>query len=109
MMYTRETKLLTSLINDENNEFPTGSMVLKGEYLTLDDISRNIDGYVSMDYRSSSIDHFTNLVIAKKIELQTMTKNISLKVHYFMPHSKNKRLMETIGIRDDLVILLEWN
>ena len=96
---------MTSLIDDENNEFPTGSMVLKGEYLTLDDISRKIGGYVSMDYRPSSIDHITNLVIAKNIELQTMTKNISLKVHYFMPHSKNKRLMETIGIRDDLVSL----
>ena len=38
--------LLELVIDDEDNEFLTGSTVIKGEYLTLDTQQRNKDGYV---------------------------------------------------------------
>ena len=40
-----------SMIDDENNHFPTGSMVVKGEYLTHDNNARKKGGYVYKDYK----------------------------------------------------------
>ena len=42
--------LNASLTDNEGIEFPIGSMVVKGEYLTLDGKSRKTSGYVFMDY-----------------------------------------------------------
>ena len=38
--------LLEPVIDDEDNEFLVGSMVIKGEYLTLDRQQKKKDGYV---------------------------------------------------------------
>ena len=38
--------LIASLTDDEGIEFPIGSMVVKGEYLTLDGKSRKTSGYI---------------------------------------------------------------
>ena len=38
--------LIMSMIDDENNHFLIGSMVVKGEYLTHDNNARNKGGYV---------------------------------------------------------------
>ena len=52
-----------SLIDNEGHEFPIGSMVVEGEYLTLDGKSRSTNGHVFVDYRPSSVVyHFTNLI-----------------------------------------------
>ena len=81
---------MASLIDDEDNEFPTNSLFVKGEYLTLDDTSRKIDGYVFMYYRLGAlVYHFTNLVIGTNIQLQTMTKKILHKV--LLPASFRER------------------
>ena len=91
---------MTSLTDDEDNEFPTRSMVVKGEYITLDDTSRKAGGYVFMGYRPSAlVYHFTNIVIGTNIQLQTMTKKRSPKVCYFLPHLEHKRLMKTVSIK----------
>ena len=59
-----------SLIDDEGNEFPIGSMVVEGEYLTLDGKSRRTSGIVFMDYRPGYVVyHFTNLIIGMNIHL----------------------------------------
>ena len=67
----RGKKILNrSLIDDECNEFPIGSMVVEGEYLTLDGKSRRTSGHVFMDYRPGSVVyHFTNLIVGMNIHL----------------------------------------
>ena len=66
-----------SLINDEGNEFPIGSMVVEGEYITLYGKSRRTSRHVFMYYRPGSVVyHFTNLIFGTNIHLHTMsTKN----------------------------------
>ena len=66
--------VLELVTDDENIEFPTGSMVIKGEYLTLEtQQKRNLGGYVYQDYRPGAIVyHFTNLVVGIKIKLCTL-------------------------------------
>jgi len=91
-----------SLIDDEGNEFPIGSMVVEGEYLTLDGKSRRTSGHVFVDYRPGSVVyHFTNLIVGTNIHLQTISNKNSSKVRYFLPHSEHERLMETISNRED--------
>ena len=92
-----------SMTDDENNHFPTGSMVVKGEYLTHDNNARKKSGYVYRDYKpGASVYHFTNLIIGTNLQVQTMPSQNSSKVRYFLPDTKHtKRLMETIIIRDD--------
>ena len=43
--------LLEPVIDDKDNEFPIGSMVIKGEYLTLATRQKQKDGYVYQDYK----------------------------------------------------------
>ena len=100
--------IITSLTDSEGIEFPIGSMVVKGEYLTLDGKSRKTSGYVLMDYRPGLVVyHFTNLIIGTNIQLQTMSRKSSNKVRYFLPHLEHERLMETISNREDPDGLLE--
>ena len=99
---------MTSLTDDEDNEFPTRMTVVKGEYLTLDDTSRKTGGFVFTYYRPSVIVYrFTILVIGIDIQHQTMTIKISHNVCYFLPHSKHERVMEIIRNREDPDGLLE--
>ena len=59
-----------SLINDEGNEFPIGSMVFEGEYLTLNGKSRRTSGHVFVDYRLGSVVyHFKTLIVGTNIHL----------------------------------------
>ena len=63
-----------SLIDDEGNEFPIGSMVVEGEYITLDGKSIRTSGHVFVDYKPGSVVyHFTNLIVCMNIHLQTRT------------------------------------
>ena len=60
--------LIMSMIDDENNHFPIGSMVVKGEYLTHDNNARVKGGYVYRDYKpGASVYHFTNLIIGTNL------------------------------------------
>ena len=55
-----------------------------------------------MDYRPGYVVyHFTNLIVGMNIHIQTMSMKNSTKVHYFLPHSEHKRLMEAISNRED--------
>ena len=67
----RGKKILNgSLIDDEGNEFPISSMVVEGEYLTLDGKSRKTSGNVFMDYRPGFVVyHFTNSIVGTNIHL----------------------------------------
>ena len=59
-----------SMTDDENNHFPIGSMVVKGEYLTQDNNARKRGGYVYRDYKpGASVYQFTNLVIGTNIQV----------------------------------------
>ncbi len=59
-----------SLIDNECNEFPIGSMVVEGAYITLDGKSRRTSGHVFMDYRLGSVVyHFTNMIVGTNIHL----------------------------------------
>ena len=63
--------------DDENIEFPTGSMVIKGEYLTLAAQQKRKGGYVYQDYRPGAIVYdFTNLVVGINIKLGTLGHKI---------------------------------
>ena len=48
-----------SMTNDENNHFPIGYMIVKGEYLTHDNNARKKGGYVSCSLKLTikSVDH----------------------------------------------------
>ena len=62
--------LIMSTTDDENNHFPTGSMVFKGEYLTHENNARMKGGYVYKDYKpSASVYHFTNLIIGTNLQV----------------------------------------
>ena len=62
-----------SMTDDENNHFLTGSMVVKGEYLTHDNNGRKKGGYVYRDYKlSASVYHFTNLIIGTNLQVRIM-------------------------------------
>ena len=90
------------MIDGEGNEFPIFSMVVEGEYLTLDGKSRRTSGHVFLDYIPGFlVYHFTNLIVGTNIHLQTMSNKNSNKVHYFFPHSEHDRLMEKIRNRED--------
>ena len=94
--------LIMSMTNDENNHFPIGSMVVKGEYLTHDNNARKKGGYVYKDYKpGASVYHFTNSIIGTNLQVQTIPIRNSWKVRYLLPDTKHERLMETIIIRDD--------
>ena len=65
--------LIMSMTDDENNHFPIGSMVVKGEYLTHDNNARNKGGYVYRDYKpGASVYHFSNLIIGTNLQVRTM-------------------------------------
>ena len=59
--------ILEPITDDENIEFPTGSMVIKAKYLTLVSQQKRKGGYVYQDYRPGVVVyHFTNLVVGIK-------------------------------------------
>ena len=63
--------ILEHVIDDQNIEFPTGSMVIKCEYLTLAAQQKRVGGYVYQDYRLGAIVyHLTNLVVGINIKLR---------------------------------------
>ena len=94
--------LLEPVTDDENIEFPTGLMVIKGEYLTLAAQQKRKGGYVYQDYRPGAIVyHFTNLVVGINIKLHTLGHKNRSHVRYLLPHIEHERLMDTIGTRDD--------
>ena len=76
--------------------------MVEGEYLTLDGKSKRTSGHVFVDYKPGCVVyHFTNLIVGTNIHLQKMSTKNSTKVHYFFPHSKYERLMETISNKED--------
>ena len=99
--------ILEPITNDENIEFPTGSMVIKGEYLTLAAQQNRKGGYVYQDYRQGAIVyHFINLVFGIKFKLHTLSHKNRSHVRYLLPHIEHEILMDTISTRDDLDGLL---
>ena len=90
------------MIDDEGNEFSIGSMVVEGEYLTLDGKSRRTSAHVFMNYRPGYVVyHFAKLIVGTNIHIHTISNTKSTKVRYFFPHSKHERLMEEISNRED--------
>ena len=83
-------------------------MVIKGDYLTVTTEQKRKSGYVYQDYRLGAIVyHFTNLVVGININMGKVSNKNRSHVRYFLPHIEHKRLMDTIGNRDDLDGLLE--
>ena len=100
--------ILEPIIDDENIEFPTGLMVIKGEYLTLVAQQKMKGGYVYKYYRPRAIVyHFTNLVVGINIKLHTLSNKNRSHVRYLLPHIEHEKLMDTIKRRDDPDGLLE--
>ena len=94
--------ILEHVKDDEIIEFPIGSMVIKGEYLTLATKQKRKGGYVYQDYRPGAIVyHFTNLVVGINIKLRTLGHKIRSHVRYLLLHIEDEILMDTIGSRDD--------
>ena len=78
--------ILEPVTVDENIKFPTGSMVIKGEYLTLATKQKRKGGYVYQDYRTGAIVyHFTNLVVGINIKLCTLGHKNRSHVRYLLP------------------------
>ena len=99
--------LLEIVTDDKNIEFPTSSMVIKWEYLTLAAQQKRKGRYVYRDYRPGAIVyHFTNLVVGINIKLHTLGHKNRSHVRYLLPHIEHEILMDTIGTRDDLDGLL---
>ena len=99
--------ILKPITYDENIEFPTGSMVIKGEYLKLAAQQKRKGGYVYQDYRPRAIVyHFTNLEVGINIKLRTLGHKNRSHVRYLLPHIEHERLMDTISTRDDMDGLL---
>ena len=93
--------LLEPVTDDENIEFPTSSMVIKGEYLTLVAQQKRNGGYVYQDSRPGAIVyHFTNIVVGTNINICTLAHKNRSHVRYLLPHIEHETLMDTIGTRD---------
>ena len=106
-LFRGEQTILEPVTDDENIEFPTRSIVIKGEYLALAAQQKRKGGYVYEDYRPrATVYHFANLVVGINIKLHTFLNKNRSHVRYFLPHIEHERLMDTIGIRDDLGGLL---
>ena len=100
--------ILEPVTDDENIEFPTSLMVIKGEYLTLAAQHKRKGGYVYLDYRPGAIVyHFTNLIVGINIKMHTLSNKNRSHVQYFPPHLEHERLMDTIGNIDDTDVLLK--
>ena len=94
--------LIVSLSDFEGNDFPIGSMVIKGEYLTQVSHTRKKKGYLFEYYIPSEIVyHYTNLVIGTNLQLQTIPNKNSSKSRYVFPYSEHERLKDTVAIRGD--------
>ena len=66
--------ILQPVTDDENIEFPTGSMVIKVEYLTLAAQQKRKGGHVYQNYRPRAIVyHFTNLAVGINIKFWTLS------------------------------------
>ena len=101
--------LIVSLSKSEGNDFPIGSMVIKGEYLTQVSHAQNKKGYVFEYYRPGQIVyHYINLFIGTNLRLQTMPKKNSSKSRYLFPYSEHERLNDTFAIIGDPDGLVEW-
>ena len=100
--------ILEPITDDENIEFPTGLMVIKGEYLTLVAQQKRKGGYVYQDYRPGDIVyHFTNLVVDININIHPLSNKNRSHVRYLLLHLEHELLMDIIDNRDDLDGLLE--
>ena len=101
--------LLEPVIYDEDNEFPVGSMVIKGEYLTLTTQQKKKHGYVYQDYKPGAIVyHYTNLIVGTNIKLCTLFKKNRIEVWYFLTYSDHEKLMDTVSNRDDPDGVMDW-
>ena len=101
--------LLEPVIDDEDNEFMIGSMVIKGEYLTLATQQKKKDGYVYQDYKPGAIVyHYTNLIVGTNIKLCTLSKKNRTQVWYFLSYSDHEKFMDTVSNRDDLDVVMDW-
>ena len=77
--------ILEPVTDDENIEFLIGSMVIKGEYLTLKAQQKRKGEYVYQDYKPGAIVyHFTNLVVGINIKLRTLSHKNSSHVRYLI-------------------------
>ena len=66
--------ILEPITDDENIEFPTTSMVIKGEYLTLETQHKRKGGYIYQNYRLGDIVyHLNNLVVGINIKLHKLS------------------------------------
>ena len=93
--------ILEPVTSNENIEFPNGSMVIKGDYLTLETQQKRKGGYVYQDYRPRAIVyHFTNLVVGINIKLHIISNKNKSHVRYLLPHLEHENLMDTIGNKD---------
>ena len=94
--------ILKPVTDDENIEFPTSLMVIKGHYLTHLAQQKRKARYVYQDYRPRAIVyHFTNLVVGINIKLHTLSHKHKSHVLYLLPHIYHEWLMDTISSRDD--------
>ena len=79
-----------------------GSMVIKGEYLTLDTQQKKKDGYVYQHYKPGAVVyHFTNLIVGTHIKLCTLSNKNRTQVRYFLSYSDHEKLMDIVSNRDD--------
>ena len=91
------------VIDNADNEFMIGSMVIKGEYLTLTTQQKKKDSYAYQDYNPRDVVyHFTNLIVNTNINLRTLSKKNRTQVRYFISYSDHKKLMDTVSNRYDL-------
>jgi hypothetical protein len=76
-MFLRGKPYLMQLVTEsEDIEFLNGLMVIKGEYLTLDEKTQKKGGYVFQYYMSGEVVyHFMNLVVGKNLQQQIMKSN----------------------------------
>jgi hypothetical protein len=99
---------MKSVIDSEEIEFSIGSMVIKGEYLTQDKITRKKGSYVFQYYKpGQGLYNFTNFIIGTNLQVQTIPRNNSSKVRYLLSYYEHEKLMEIVSIRSDPDGLLE--
>ena len=101
--------LLEPVIDDEDNEFSVGSIVIKGEYLTLATQQKKKYGYVYQDYKPGAIVyHYTNLIVGTNIKLRTLSKTNRRQVWYFLSYSNHEKMMDIVSNRDDPDGVMDW-
>ena len=95
-----KSKLFESMTDGDGQEYPIGSVVIEGTYYQQIKIDKN--GIIFVDYRpGQKVLHYSHLVLATKINLETLPKRGRAKQKWRLPIEDHEKILEIIKDREN--------